>query len=273
MNQPRRLNKKFHLTWGTLAFLVVHLGCLMVFIIPVDRIGIALCMCLFLVRGFSISAGFHRYFAHRSYKTNRFFQFCLAFMGGTCGQKGVLWWVAHHRHHHRHSDTDRDIHSVQQDGFYWSHVGWMLSREYHAAYDPGAVQDLARYPELVWLDKNHLFPLVLLAALCYMAHGWIGLVWGFLLSTVILYHTTFAINSICHMVGSRPFQTGEASRNTWWLSLFTLGESWHNNHHHAPHSSRSGFHWWQIDLTYLGLQALSWFRIVRDLKVPASKRI
>lgn len=266
------LDKRFHLTWGTGAFVGIHLGALLVFMVGLDVIGLVMMVGLFFIRLFSITAGFHRYFAHHSYKTNRFFQFCLAFVGGTAGQKGVLWWVAHHRHHHLHSDTDHDIHSAKREGFYWSHIGWMLSREYHAAYNPKMVKDLIKYPELVWLDRNHLLPPLLLAILCFLAHGWVGLVWGFLLGTVLLYHATFAVNSFCHMFGSRRYQTGESSRNTWWLSLFTLGENWHNNHHRFPKSSRHGLFWWEMDLTWHGLQLLSFLRIVRDLHVTAGAR-
>lgn len=263
----KSLNKEFHLTWGTLLFIIIHLSCLLVFVVPVDTTGIIMLISLFLIRTFSITAGYHRYFAHRSFKTNRLFQFCLAFIGGTCGQKGVLWWVAHHRHHHKHSDTENDIHSAKQEGFYWSHIGWMISREYHAAYNPKLVKDLEKYPELVWLDKFHLFPPLILAVACFAFHGWIGLVWGFLLSTVALYHNTFSVNSVCHMFGRKDFQTGESSRNNWLLALPTLGESWHNNHHRFPMSARSGLKWWQVDITFAVLKILSWLKIVRAIKV------
>lgn len=261
-------DKGLHWTWTTFSILAIHLGALLIFVVRPDAIGIAMCVGLFVIRGFCITAGYHRYFAHHAFRTNRPFQFLLAFIGGTCAQKGVLWWVAHHRHHHMHSDTELDIHSAQRDGFYWSHFGWMISKEYLEAYNPHIVRDWTRYPELVWLDKNHLVPPALLALLCYLLHGWVGLIWGFFLSTVLVNHITFSINSVCHMFGSRRFETGESSRNTWWLCLASLGESWHNNHHKFPGSSRNGLYWWEIDVTYLALKVLAAIGIVKGLKVP-----
>jgi stearoyl-CoA desaturase (delta-9 desaturase) len=269
----KKLDKRFHLTWGTVLFLMIHLGALLIFVVQVNGVGCLLVFGLFLIRTFSITGGFHRYFAHHSFKTNRFVQFCIAFVGGTCAQKGMLWWVAHHRQHHQHSDTDRDIHSAKCEGFYWAHLGWLLSKEYHDAYDPTLVKDWQRYPELVWLDRNHLLPPILLAAACFASFGWMGLIWGFCLSTVLLYHATFSINSICHLFGTRRYDTGESSKNTWWLSLFTLGESWHNNHHKFPLSSRHGFYWWEVDLTYYGLKLLAWLRVIHDLKVVSPKEL
>lgn len=263
----RSPDKRIHLTWTTIVFFTIHLGALFVLFVRVDWMGVGLCLGLLMVRAFSITGGFHRYFGHHSYKTNRFFQFCLAFLGGTCAQKGVLWWVSHHRQHHLHSDTEQDVHSAKLEGFYWAHIGWIISREYNARYNRQLVKDWSKYPELVWLDRNHFFPSAFLAGACFLLHGWTGLVWGFFLSTVLLYHATFSINSVCHMFGHRRYGTGESSCNTWWLSLFTLGESWHNNHHHFPQSSRHGLYWWEIDLTYYTLRLLSLLGIVRDLKV------
>jgi stearoyl-CoA desaturase (delta-9 desaturase) len=185
-------------------------------------------------------------------------------------QKGALWWAAHHRHHHKHSDTEQDVHSALLRGFYWSHVGWILSKEYNE-YDQELVKDLRRYPELVWLDRYHFIPPLVLLGLCAYFFQWVGVVWGFLISTVMLYHTTFAINSLCHMFGHQRYQTGEASKNSWWLALLTLGEGWHNNHHYYPHSTRQGFFWWEIDITYYILKVLSWFGIVWDLKAPPAR--
>ncbi len=261
------LDKRFHFTWLFVQFLTIHLGCFFVFVVGIDRVALMLCAALFLVRGFGITAGYHRYFSHRSYKTGRFFQFCLALLGGMSAQKGVLWWAAHHRHHHRHSDTEQDIHSAKRQGFYWSHIGWALSAK-NQDYDPRLVKDLLCYPELVWLDRYHFFPTIMLGFGCYLVYGWMGLVWGLFVSTTILYHITSAINSFCHIFGTRRYETGESSRNSWWLALLTLGEGWHNNHHYHPHSSRQGFFWWEIDLTYYVLKILSFLKIIRDIKEP-----
>ncbi len=251
-------------------FILVHVACLAVFWTGVTKTALALCVVMFVTRKFGITGAFHRYFSHRSYKTSRPFQFFLAFLGGAAAQKGALWWAAHHRHHHKHSDTDEDLHSAKLEGFYWSHVGWVLSDEYEE-YDPNGVKDLAKFPELVWLDKWIFIPPVTAAVLCFLIGGWSGLVVGFFISTVILYHTTFAINSLCHMFGSRRYETGEESKNSLWLAIITMGEGWHNNHHHYPLSARQGFFWYELDITYYILLGLEKVGLVWDLKAPPAR--
>ena len=264
------MHRSFSISLPGILFILVHLVCFTVFWTGIDMTAVALCAFMFFIRKFGITGGFHRYFSHRSYKTSRVFQFCLAFLGGAAAQKGALWWAAHHRHHHKHSDTDEDLHSAKLEGFYWSHVGWVLSSEYEE-YDSNVVKDLNKYPELVLLDKWIFVPPVAFAVACFLIHGWMGLVVGFFISTVILYHTTFAINSLCHMFGSRRYETGEASKNSLWLAILTMGEGWHNNHHHYPLSARQGFFWWEIDITYYILLGLEKLGIVWDLQAPPKK--
>ncbi|HUB68483.1 MAG TPA: acyl-CoA desaturase [Candidatus Methylacidiphilales bacterium] len=266
------MHRSFRLSWPGLLFLMVHFACLAVFWVGVDFKAAALCAFMFFIRKFGITGAFHRYFSHRSYKTSRVFQFCLAFLGGAAAQKGCLWWAAQHRHHHKHSDTEEDIHSAKLEGFYWSHLGWVLSPEYEE-YDANTVKDLSRFPELVWLDKWLFLPPVTFAVLCFLIHGWMGLVVGFFISTVILYHTTFSINSLCHMFGSRRYETGEESKNSLWLAILTMGEGWHNNHHHYPLSCRQGFFWWEIDITYYILLGLEKVGLVWDLQAPPKRML
>jgi stearoyl-CoA desaturase (Delta-9 desaturase) len=260
-------DQRIQLSWGNGLFFLTHIGALMAFFVPFTWTALGICLAVYFVRTLSITGGYHRYFAHHSFKISRFNQFVLAFIGGTCAQKGVLWWVAHHRHHHQYSDTPEDIHSAERSGFYWAHLGWLLSREYHEAYNPEMVKDLRKFPELVWLDRYHLIPPILLAGACLALGGITGLVWWFCVSTVMLYHSTFSVNSVCHLWGSRPYKTSDSSRNTWWLALATLGESWHNNHHRFPNSARHGLRWWEIDLTYWTLRLLSQFKLVRSIRV------
>ena len=266
------MHRSFRISLPGSLFILVHLACFAVFWTGIDMKAALLCAFMFFVRKFGITGAFHRYFSHRSYKTSRFFQFCLAFLGGAAAQKGALWWAAHHRHHHRHSDTEDDLHSAKLEGFYWSHVGWVLSPEYEE-YDSNVVKDLNKFPELVWLDKWIFIPPVAAAVFCFLVHGWMGLVVGFFISTVILYHTTFAINSLCHMFGSRRYETGEESKNSLWLALLTMGEGWHNNHHHYPLSARQGFFWYEIDLTYYVLLTLEKLGIVWDLQAPPKRML
>ena len=231
---------------------------------PIDWI---ICGALYVIRMFGITAGFHRYFSHRSFKTSRGFQFFLAFLGQSSAQRGVLWWAATHRHHHKYSDTEQDVHSPVQHGFWYSHVLWVFSKQVRTA-DYSLIKDFRKYPELVWLDKWERLPPFLLGFLVWAVAGWSGLVVGFFLSTVLLFHGTFTINSLSHVIGKQPYATGDNSRNNLFLAIITLGEGWHNNHHHFPSATPQGFHWWQIDVTYYILKTLSIFRIVWDLRLP-----
>ncbi|HKV40239.1 MAG TPA: acyl-CoA desaturase [Blastocatellia bacterium] len=245
----------------------MHLTCFAALLTGVSWKAAILCAALYGVRMFALTAGYHRYFAHRTYNTSRVFQFLLALLGTTAVQKGPLWWAAHHRRHHRYTDQEGDIHSPRQNGFWWSHIGWILSTRYEAT-DLDAIKDFARYPELRWLNNYHVVPAIGLAVLCFLAGGWQGLVWGFFVSTTVLYHGTFSINSLSHMFGSRRYATGDDSRNNLLLALITGGEGWHNNHHHYMASVKQGFFWWEIDFSYYILKVLSWPRIVWNLRMP-----
>jgi stearoyl-CoA desaturase (delta-9 desaturase) len=216
---------------------------------------------------FGITAGFHRYFSHRSFKTGRVFQFILAFLGQSSAQRSVLWWAAKHRLHHKYSDTDQDVHSPVRHGFWYSHVLWIFSKRGLSA-EYNLIKDFQKYPELVWLEKWERFPPFLLAVFVWAVAGWSGLIVGFFLSTVLLFHGTFTINSLSHVYGKQPYVTGDHSRNNIFLAIITLGEGWHNNHHHFPSATPQGFYWWQIDVTYYILKVLSIFRIVWDLRMP-----
>lgn len=253
-----------------LPFLLIHVGCVAAIWSGVSWQAAGLCFALYWLRMFAITAGYHRYFSHRAYATSRVFQFVLAFLAQSSAQKSVLWWAAKHRHHHLHSDTAQDVHSPRHKGFLYSHVGWIFYRR-HDATDLVKVADLASYPELMWLHRLELLPAVVLAGLCFILAGWSGLVVGFLWSTVVLYHATFCINSLAHVHGRKRYVTGDDSRNNWLLALLTMGEGWHNNHHAYQASARQGFYWYEIDLTYYVLVVLSWFGIVRDLKMPPAQ--
>jgi len=219
----------------------------------------------YLVRMFGVTAGYHRYFSHRSYKLGRVAQFGLAFLAQTSAQKGALWWAAHHRYHHRHSDAETDIHSPARQGFWWSHAGWILSNDYDG-YDTKTIADFAKYPELRWLDRHHWVPTTAYAAAILAVGGFDAIMWGYVASTVFLYHATFTINSLAHVWGTRRFETSDLSRNNLFLALLTLGEGWHNNHHYSMASCRQGYRWWEIDITYIVLRILGLFGIARDFR-------
>jgi stearoyl-CoA desaturase (Delta-9 desaturase) len=220
--------------------------------------------------GLGITAGFHRYFSHRSFKTSRPFQFLLAAAGCAALQKGPLWWAVHHRLHHKHSDTPADPHSPVVDGFWHGHVGWLFTRDMMAP-DERPVHDLTKYPELVWLDRLWMLPGALLAAACYAVLGWNGLVYGFCLSVVLVFQVTFAVNSIGHLWGGQRFDTGEGSRNNMVLGYLAMGDGWHNNHHRAPYSARHGFAWYELDMTYTFIRLLVLLRLAWDVKEPPAE--
>jgi len=229
--------------------------------------GLGLALALYFVRMFGVTGGYHRYFSHRTYKTSRAFQLVLALLAMSSVQKGVLWWASHHRIHHKNSDAPGDVHSVKLDGFLWSHVLWILSRKHHEiAWDK--VKDLSRYPELVFLDRHHYLPPTVYGVGLFLVGGWHALVWGLLVSTVLLWHGTFTINSLSHMFGSRRYVTTDDSRNNWLLAIITLGEGWHNNHHYYQRSVNQGFFWWEYDITYYVLRLLQALGLVWDLHVP-----
>jgi stearoyl-CoA desaturase (delta-9 desaturase) len=263
------LSKSGNIDWvKSTPFLGVHIACLAAFWTGVSWKVLALCLAMYLVRMFGITAGYHRYLSHKAFKTSRFFQFGLALMGCLAMQKGPLWWAAYHRHHHQHTDQPEDAHSPSHRGLWWAHVGWFLCDRHDEA-DFSLIKDLTRYPELVWLNHYPTIPGLALAVTCLLALGWQGLIWGFFMSAVMSYHGTFAINSICHVYGSVRYKTSDTSRNNVIFGVISLGEGWHNNHHHYSTSARIGFFWWEIDIAYYVLQVLAFFRIVWELKHPS----
>jgi stearoyl-CoA desaturase (Delta-9 desaturase) len=255
--------------WVTsIPFFGMHVAAVVgAFFFPITWEGAALCVGMYYLRMFGITAGYHRYFSHRSYKTGRVFQYVLAWLGAICVQKGALWWAAHHRHHHRYSDQPEDVHSPVGRSFLWSHMTWILAHTYHET-DYSQIRDFAKYPELVWLNKHFLVPVFVFAGINAAIGGLDGVYWGFCVSTVLLWHGTFTVNSLAHVWGRRRYQTPDDSRNNLWIALITLGEGWHNNHHHYMSSARQGFFWWEIDVSYYILKALSKVGLVWDLRKP-----
>lgn len=268
-----------------LPFVALHLACLLAFLTGVSTFAILFAAAFFALRMFAITGFYHRYFSHKTFKTSRGWQLVFAILGASAAQRGPLWWAAHHRHHHQHSDGEEDLHSPHQGGFWWSHVGWFTC---DAAFrtEERRVKDWMRYPELRFINRfDALVPAAFAVAIYALGealaawapglgtNGLQLLVWGFFISTVVLFHATVSINSLSHVWGSRRFDTDDDSRNNFWLALVTFGEGWHNNHHRWPQSARQGFRWYEIDLTYYGLWLLSRAGIIHDLKpVPESIR-
>jgi stearoyl-CoA desaturase (Delta-9 desaturase) len=264
-------------------FIILHLGCLAVYWVGVSPIAVWSAVALYFIRMFAVTGIYHRYFSHKTYSTSRLGQFLLALFGSTTVQRGPLWWAYHHRHHHQHSDEAEDAHSPHVHGFWWSHIGWITSRRNFPT-DYSKVKDLAKYPELVWLNRfDTIVPILFATAIWGLGswlalhapglhtNGWQLLIWAFFISTTALFHGTSCINSMAHLMGRRRFETGDDSRNSWILAFITLGEGWHNNHHRYQSATRNGFYWWEIDITYYVLKVLSWTRLIYGLKpVPHS---
>jgi len=268
-----------------LPFVLIHLACFAVIWVGISWFAVLFALALYGLRMFAITGFYHRYFSHKAFRTSRLGQFIFALLGSTAVQRGPLWWASHHRHHHAFSDDPEDAHSPVQHGFLWSHIGWFLS-DAHFATKSERVKELAQFAELRFLGRFDVLVPVLFATSIYAlgrwletaapqlgTNGWQLLVWGFVISTVALYHATFSVNSLAHSWGKRRYQTKDQSRNNLWIAIVTLGEGWHNNHHHFPGSARQGFYWWEIDLTYYGLRLLSACGLIWDLRtVPANIR-
>jgi stearoyl-CoA desaturase (delta-9 desaturase) len=276
---PASLSANGGISWvATLPFVSLHVMALGVFWVGWSPVAVLVCLALYWARMFAVTGFYHRYLSHRSYKTSRWFQFLFAVVGNSSTQKGPLWWAAHHRHHHQYSDDEADVHSPTRRGFLYAHMGWIFAR-INSPTRTRLVPDLAKFPELRILDRFDVLIPILLGTSCFGlgvlleakapslgTSGTQMLVWGFFVSTVLLAHSTFTINSLSHLIGKRRFETTDTSRNNLALALLTLGEGWHNNHHFYPTSTRQGFYWWEIDLTYYGLYVLSKLGLIWDLK-------
>jgi len=263
----------------------MHLACLAVIWVGISWTAVVAALIAYVVRMFAITGLYHRYFSHKAFKTSRLGQFIFGVLGASAVQRGPIWWAAHHRHHHAHSDQEGDIHSPAQVGFWRAHMGWFLT---HRGFTPDLkyVRDLLKFRELRWLDRFDIAVPTMLGVGMFLlgvvlhrtapglnTNGWQMLIWGFFISTVLCYHGTYTINSLSHVFGRQRYRTGDTSRNNWLLAVITLGEGWHNNHHHYPNAARQGFYWWEIDVSYYMLKVLSWFGVIWDLKpVPVEAR-
>jgi stearoyl-CoA desaturase (delta-9 desaturase) len=262
--QPRG-RMQHRIAWrAALLFVGIHLGAIAgVAMLGISWRGIALAAALYAVRMFAVTAGLHRYFAHRAYQTSRALQLVLAVVATTASQQGVLWWVSQHRVHHRRADGPGDPHAPGS-GFWWSHAGWFLVHTYDAT-EWDQIPDLAKYPELRWLDRHFFLPVLALVGALWLGGGWPAVVWGYGVSTVVLWHATSSLTSISHWAGRQRYKSGDDSRNNVAVAMLTFGDGWHNNHHFYPRSARHGFYWWELDVTYYGLRALAALRLIWDV--------
>jgi stearoyl-CoA desaturase (delta-9 desaturase) len=266
-----------------LPFIGLHISVIAVFWVGWSSIAVFFAIAFYVIRMFGITAFYHRYFSHKTFKTSRTAQFIFALIGASATQRGPLWWASNHRHHHVHSDKEADIHSPKQSGFLWSHMGWFLSKKnFKTNFE--RIQDFAQFPELKWIDRFDIVVPAIFAISTFIlgaclnwlfpqlgTNGWQMLVWAYVISTIMVFHGTFVINSLAHVFGTRRFKTRDDSRNNFFLALITFGEGWHNNHHKFPGSAKQGLHWWEIDLSYYGLWVLEKLGIIWDVNKGPSK--
>ena len=259
-------------------FALMHLTPLLIYFCGFSWTALVACVLSYLLRMFAITGFYHRYFSHKTFKTNRVVHTVFAFLGSSTTQRGPLWWASHHRRHHNYSDTENDAHSPVTKKFLWSHMGWFLTKK-HFPTEQRHVRDWLKYPELVFINRFDIFAPFFYALSLYgigelinfifpslATNGLQFLVWGFFVSTIVLYHATFTINSLAHKWGSKRFDTGDDSRNNRFLAIITLGEGWHNNHHYFPNTVKQGFYKGEWDLTYRILKTMSFFGLVTDMK-------
>lgn len=247
------------------------------------------------VFGQGINIGYHRLLTHRSFRTPRWVERCFVFLALCCMQDTPARWVATHRFHHQVSDEQPDPHSPLVS-FLWAHVGWLLARnrasESMAAYQKYA-GDILRDPFYMRLEKNRLLPFAIYlahAALFFLAGFGIGfwaqgsataglqfglslLVWGVFVRTVAVWHITWAVNSLTHLFGYRNYETDENSRNNWLVAVLTVGEGWHNNHHHDQTSASNQHRWWELDVSYYEIRLLAKLRLASGVVPRRSDRI
>lgn len=227
----------------------MHTAGLSAFFVPLTLTSLSLLVVLYVVTALGVTLGFHRLLAHRSFECPRWLKRVLALLGTASLQGGPVWWVRNHRLHHQTSDHDGDPHSPRER-LWHGHTGWML---HHTPMLGQAklTSDLTKDGFILWLDRgiNAAVPWLAFGVLCLLVAGLSGLVWGGVVRTLLLWHATWAVNSVCHRWGSHPYKTTDLSGNVWWVGLLALGEGWHNNHHAAPASAFHGVRWWEFDVT------------------------
>ncbi|WP_008316515.1 acyl-CoA desaturase [Leptolyngbya sp. PCC 6406] len=223
-----------------------------------------------------ICLGYHRLLSHRSFRVPQGLEYAIALIGVLAFQGGPIFWVAGHRLHHAYTeDRDRDPYSAQR-GFWWSHMLWLFYQR-STFFDPQQyyryAPDLARDPVYRWFDSYGALLQIPLAGLLYLLGGWPFVVYGMLVRSVLLWHSTWLINSVTHLWGNRPFLCDDNSRNLWWAAILTYGEGWHNNHHAYPQVAPAGWHWWQIDITWWAIRTLQALGLARKVVMPPPERL
>ena len=264
-------------------FLAVLLAVILMWGRGVSWLDLLLCAGMYVITMLGITLGFHRLFTHRSFKCVAPISALLGVAGCMAAQGPILFWTSSHRRHHQCSDDDGDPHSPKNltggfkgllRGWWHAHTGWMLTNK--VSHRRG-VADLMRIPQVVTIDRNYflwialglVLPAILGGAITRSWSGFFtGMLWGGFVRLFLVHHSTWSINSICHLFGTAPFQTGDESRNNGVCAVLTFGEGWHNNHHAFPSSARHGLHWWEVDFVYLIVRGLALVGLAWDVRLP-----
>jgi stearoyl-CoA desaturase (delta-9 desaturase) len=250
-------------------------------------VDLGLLLGMYLLTGLGITVGFHRLFTHRSFEAHRITQFVLAILGSMAVQGPLFRWVALHRRHHQHSDRPGDPHSPHLHGqgifgvvrgLWHAHLGWVFQP------DP---QDLGHYVKdlqqgrllrgvnalfVLWVALGLLVPAALGGAITLSWVGALtGLIWGGLVRVFLVHHVTWSVNSVCHLWGTRPYNSGDESRNNFVVGVLAMGEGWHNTHHAFPTSARHGLRWWELDFSYGVIRCLALLHLAWNVKVPSKQ--
>jgi sn-1 stearoyl-lipid 9-desaturase len=261
------------LNWSIISNITAqHIGALFA---PFTFSPTALVLTLFLhwfVGGLGITLGYHRLLTHRSFKTHKWLEYIFATIGCLAVEGGPIEWVGIHRLHHKHSDTLEDPHNANQ-GFWWSHMRWLTVSPPPDAYEQirKVTGDLNGDPYYEFLSKYFLVPHILCAIILYLFGGWSFVVWGLFVRVVLVYHTTWLVNSASHKFGYRTFECDDCSRNCWWVGILAYGEGWHNNHHAYPYSARHGLQWWEIDATWMAIRVLNFLGLAWNIRLPKTQ--
>jgi stearoyl-CoA desaturase (delta-9 desaturase) len=261
--------KKPPLDWSIIVYMgTIHLVALLA-LFPANfswgAVGVTFLL-YWITGGLGITLGFHRLVSHRSFQTPKWLEYCLVFCGVLACQGGPIDWVGLHRIHHKYSDTASDPHDSNQ-GFWWSHMGWML-HEIKANSDiPRYTQDIIDDPFYQFCQKYFIPIQVVLGLVLFAIGGWPYVIWGIFVRLVLVFHFTWFVNSATHKFGYQSHESKDNSRNCWWVALLTFGEGWHNNHHAYQYSARHGLQWWEIDLTWLEIRFLQWVGLATNIKL------
>jgi stearoyl-CoA desaturase (Delta-9 desaturase) len=266
--------KLSEINWTILStFLVVHvLTAIGLWAVPFSAELLSWTIGMYFIRWLGFTCAVHRYFSHRVCRTSRWFQFVLGLWGTLTMARSPIRFASGHRHHHLYSDTKRDLHSPSQQGLFRAYLGWVISKDYHED-NLGKVGDLKRYPELVYLNRYYFVPNLILLLLLYVTGGMEALVYGGLLSTIIVWHVAFSVTVLFHIVGKPTYETYDSSKNSIVLAILTCGEGWHNNHHANMSSACMSHEWWQPDIGYGVFVVLERLGLIWDLNRTRSAGI